>query len=179
MCYEIFSSVWVSRYLNVSFWFCHKVPNSETSETLVKVWVECEAVSKISGTLSVHVMIVIWLLWRVMSRRWTAAAWRRLVSAFSPRPASCVLLFPLESQPQTCCPETEPVPGNTQNDRVSSCPCKSSWNILYSRHLPPPFFTTSTPQPSFTLVVYGEFLGLDDVVFGFWLVTSNQPTKSY
>lgn len=46
------------------------------------------------------------LVGQVRSRRLTEAAWRQLASASSPLPASYVLLFPLESQLQTCCPET-------------------------------------------------------------------------
>lgn len=48
-----------------------------------------------------HVLVA-----QVRSRRLTEAAWRQLASASSPLPASCVLPFPLESQLQTCCPET-------------------------------------------------------------------------
>lgn len=76
----------------------------------------CEAISKILVTLTCMSGILICLLWWVMSRRWTATAWRRLVSVSSPRPVFCVLLFPLESQPQTCCPETQPASVNTHRN---------------------------------------------------------------
>ena len=79
---------------------------------------------KIALTLTVYVRMP----WRVRSRRWTAAAWRPLASAFSPRPVSCAPLFPLEFQPQICCPEKEPASGKTQNYSVASNQCISSLN---------------------------------------------------
>lgn len=75
----------------------------------IKCLIVSDGVKNVSIFDTLHV-----LLCQVRSRRWTAAAWKQPVSASSPLPASCVPLFPPESQLRTCCPETPPASGNIQ-----------------------------------------------------------------
>lgn len=123
-CYETFSSTSARMCFNASFDFLNIFLLWQKYQILRR-WLKCEQDVKLflkpQWRMALHVRIVLCFLWRVRSRRWTGAAWRRLASAFSPLPVSCVPLFPLESQPQTCCPQTEPASVNIH---------KSPWNPM-------------------------------------------------